>query len=124
MIETDSAFISKIDEDTLKVIFKPNAFLTIKEYDTLYDHYRSVLGKDDGMKLMTIVQPGFRLEKQYSSFFTKNYRTDFKKAEAYILLHPPSRVFFKVGLKLIKGKHLARMFNNEEEALSWLKTIK
>ena len=123
MIETNSAYISKIDDDTLKVVFKPNAILKKGEYQEMYEHYQSILGKKTEMKFLVIVQEGFKMEEQYLKFFKKDYRVDFKKAEAFILLNPSSRMFFKVGIHVIPNKYPAKLFDNEKEALKWLKTI-
>ena len=124
MIETKSAHISKLDENTIKVVFKPNALLEKEEYDTLYGHYQSILGKDSEMKFLVIIQQGFKMKEKYVNFFKKNYRTDFKKAEAFIVLNPASRMFFKVGLAIVKNNYPARLFDTEQEALNWLNTIK
>ncbi|MBD3636785.1 MAG: hypothetical protein HUJ25_05530 [Crocinitomicaceae bacterium] len=123
MIETSSTFITKLDEDTLKVIFKPNSYLSMEEYESLLDYYRSLLGRDSGIKFLVIIQPGFKMEKQYSHFFKNHYKTNFKRAEAFVLLHPPTRMFFNVGIKLVKPKHPVKLFNKEEDALNWLKKI-
>ncbi|MEX1001836.1 MAG: STAS/SEC14 domain-containing protein [Crocinitomicaceae bacterium] len=124
MIETRSAFISKIDEDTLKVIFKPNAYLTVEEYGQLYKHYQKELGKSDAIKFLIIIQEGFKTEKKYLQFFMNHYRTDFKKAEAYIIVHPSTKMFFKVGTKMVNHKYPIKLFEKEAEALSWLKSLK
>ena len=124
MIETKSAFISKIDEDTLKIIFKPNAYLRTEEYQGMYEHYRSLLKKEKEMKLLIIIQEGFQFEKKYMDFFKNVFRTDFKKAEAYVILHPFSKMFFKVGVKMLNNRYPLRIFDHEKEALNWLKEIK
>ncbi|MFT4600780.1 MAG: hypothetical protein ACI857_000957 [Arenicella sp.] len=124
MIETKSAYISKLDEDTIKVVFKPNAYLTSVEYAELYGHYCELLQKKEEMKFLVIVQEGFKVENRYMKFFKKEYRTDFKKAEAYVILNPSSRMFFKVGVQLIPHSYETKMFDKEEEAIKWLKQIK
>lgn len=123
MIETKSAFISKIDEQTIKIIFKPQARLDIEEYELFYDHYKATLGDAPKMKFLILVQEGFKLEKKILKFFKNVFRTDFKKAEAYVILHPPTRMFFKVGLQTIKHEYPVKLFESEKEALDWLKTI-
>lgn len=121
MIETKSAYISKLDEDTIKLVFKPGALLKQEEYTTLYGHYCSVLGKTEQMKFLVIVQEGFKMEQRYLHFFKKEYRTDFKKAEAFIILNPSSRMFFKVGIQLVPHSHEAKLFDKEVDAIAWLK---
>jgi hypothetical protein len=76
------------------------------------------------MKFLVIVQEGFKMEKRYLNFFKKEYRTDFKKAEAFVILNPSSRIFFKIGVKLVKYDYDAKLFEKEEEAINWLKKIK
>ncbi|MEO9531465.1 MAG: hypothetical protein ABJG68_14270 [Crocinitomicaceae bacterium] len=123
MIETKSAYISKLDEDTIKLVFKTGAFLDKEEYASLYGHYCSLLGRKTEMKFLVIVQEGFKMEQRYLQFFKKEYRTDFKKAEAYVILNPSSRMFFKVGIQLIPHNYEAKLFENEADALRWLKKI-
>lgn len=124
MIETKSAHISKLDENTIKIVFKPNALLEKEEYDTLYGHYQSLLGIDSEIKFLVIIQQGFKMKDKYLNFFKKDYRTDFKKAEAFIVLNPASRMYFKVGLTLVKNNYPVKLFDNEKDALNWLENIK
>ena len=123
MIETKSAHISKLDENTIKVVFKPNALLTQEEYHTLYGHYKEILGRDNEMKFLVIIQEGFKMKEKYMKFFKKDYRTDFKKAEAFIVLNPASRMYFKVGIAIVKNTYPVKLFDNEADAIKWLKTI-
>lgn len=124
MIETKSTHISKLDENTIKVIFKPNALLEKDEYKSLYGHYQSLLAKDSDIKFLVVIQEGFKMKDKYLNFFKKDYRTDFKKAEAFIVLNPASRMYFKVGLTLVKNNYPVKLFDNEKDALNWLETIK
>lgn len=123
MIETKSAFISKIDGDALKVILKTNAYLTVSEYDELLGHYIKLIGRNENIKFLVVVQPGFKMEGQYASFFKNRYKTEFKKAEAYVIKNPPSKMMFKVGIKLVPHKYPVKLFDTEAEALTWLKAI-
>lgn len=123
MIETKSAHISKLDENTIKVVFKPNALLTQEEYVTLFGHYKELLGRDSEMKFLVIIQEGFKMKEKYLKFFKKDYRTDFKKAEAFIVLNPASRMYFKVGIAIVKNNYPVKLFDNEADAIKWLKTI-
>lgn len=123
MIETKSAFISKIDDNTIKVVFKPNAFLRDAEYQTYLDHYEKLLGMRTGFKFLVIVQEGFKLENRYLKFFKKSYNTDFKVAEAYLVLNPSAKMFFSLGTKVVKRKYPIKLFDTEKEALTWLKSI-
>ena len=123
MIETKSAYISKLDVDTLKVVFKPNAVLFNEEYEEFYAHYQTLSGKDAGIKFLVIIQDGFKMNEHYISFFKKKYRIDFKKAEAFIILNHASKMFFKVGINMIPKDYPVKLFETEKEALKWLKTI-
>lgn len=124
MIETESFYISKVGEDIVKVISKPDAFVTVSEYETLKQRYFDLIGKEEDIKFLVIIQPGFKSEFKYSQFFKNFFRTEFKKAEAYIIKHPPSKPFYKVGLKLVPHKYPVKLFEQEEEALTWLQSIK
>jgi hypothetical protein len=123
MIETKSAYISKLDEDTIKLVFKPGAYFSKEEYASFYELYCKLLGKEQEMKFLVIIQEGFKMEQRYLQFFKTEYRTDFKKAEAYVILNSSSRMFFKVGIQLIPHDYEAKLFKNEIEAEAWLKKI-
>ena len=124
MIETKSAYITKLDDDTIKLVFKPGAFLKKEEYSELFGHYQKLIGRDHDIKFLVIVQEGFKMEQRYLQFFKKEYRTDFKKAEAYIIRNPSSRMFFKVGIQLIPHNYEAKLFEVEKDAIEWLQRIK
>ncbi|UKN02673.1 hypothetical protein K6119_03990 [Paracrocinitomix mangrovi] len=121
MIETNSAFISKVDDETIKVIFKPNTVLTVEDYHKYDKHYEQLVDTSKKLKFLVIVQPGFKMKNKFTSFFKENYRKDNKKAEAFILRDPPSKIFFKVGVRIAKHQYPIRSFESEEEALNWLK---
>lgn len=124
MIETKSAYISKLDENTIKIVFKPDSILEREEYAELHSHYSTLLGDIDKIKFLVIIQEGFKMKDKYLNFFKKDYRTDFKKAEAFIVLNPASKMFFKVGLAIVRNSYPIKMFENETEAVNWLQTIK
>ena len=123
LIETKSAVISVIDNDTLKVVMKPNVYLSKQEYESFSPIYFDLACKNKDIKFLVIVQEGLKVENRVMNFFQSMYRTDFKKAEAYIVLDPMHKLFFKVALKLAKIKYPVRLFENEREALAWLNTI-
>lgn len=123
LVETKSAVISVVDNDTLKVVMKPNAYVSKIEYETFAPIYFNLAGRKKEIKFLVIVQEGLSVENKVMNFFQSMYRTDFKKAEAYIVLDPTHKLFFKVALKLAKIKYPVRLFENEREALIWLNTI-
>jgi hypothetical protein len=123
MIETESAYISKINENTIKLVFKPNAQLTNEEYQTFYQHYSELVDVEKGVKFLVIMEKGFKMKDKYLNFFKKKYKTNFKLAEAFILIDTNLKYFFKLGDKLVKRKHPIELFNTEEEALKWLESI-
>lgn len=123
MIETKSAYISLVEEDIIKVVFKPHAFLTDEEYSGYMAHYEQLAGKRGEYKFLCIVQVGFKVENRYLKFLTKSYKTNFKKAEAYVIKNPSAKMFFNLGTKIVKRKYPILMFDSEEEALTWLRSI-
>jgi hypothetical protein len=124
MIETSSAYISKIDEDTIKMVLKPNSRISTEEYRSFLPAYKEILGKDSDIKFLVIVQTGARVEKRMVDFLKTDFNTTYKKAEAYIIVSPISRMFMKVMNKLINNKYPIRHFEREENAIEWLKSIK
>ncbi len=122
MIETKSAHITKVDEETIKVVFKTNIYLSYEEYDKFQDHYRSLIPQGK-IKFLAIIQDGFHVEDGYIKFF-KKYKTDFKFAEAFIIMPIITKTFFKAATRIVKPNYPAKMFRSEKEALSWLQSIK
>ena len=123
MIETKSAFISKIDDDTVKVILKPNARVSKEEYESFYPIYQELLNKDKDMKLFILIQNGARVEKKLPDFFKKVYNIEYKKAEAYMIISPVARMFLKLMIRIVGNKYPVRHFHSEDEAVLWLKSI-
>lgn len=125
MIETNSAFISKIDDNTIKVIVKTNALLTEEEYESFQEIYHDIIGDKKPLKFLIILEHGARLRKKITNFFKNEYRTDFKIAEAYLIKDPIIKMFFRVGKKILSNRrdYPVKEFDNEEDALSWLKSF-
>ena len=125
MIETNSAFISKLDDNTIKVIVKANALLSEEEYNSFEAIYHELIGERKPLKFIIILEHGARLNKKITSFFQKEYRTELKIAEAYLIKDPVIKMFFRVGKKILNNRrnYPVEEFNNEEDALSWLKSF-
>ena len=125
MIETNSTFISKIDDDIIQVIVKSGAVLGHEEYDTFEEIYYELAGGKRPLKFIVIIEENARLKQKIVNFFSKNYKTDFKIAEAYLIKDPMVKMFFRVGKRILNKRrnYPVQEFNNEEEAVSWLKTI-
>ena len=124
VIETKSAYISRVDNDTLTVILKPGALVTTKEYNGFEEKYYELMGRKDKFKFLVIVQEGAKVEKRYIDYFSRDYKTTYKKAEAYMVVSPLARMFLKILVKIVDNKYPVRLFNHEKEALDWLSTIK
>ena len=54
MVETDSFFITKLDDKTIKLVSKPRAKLTYTEYDSLIHIYREICPGKEKFKLFLI----------------------------------------------------------------------
>lgn len=121
MIETESFFISVLDEDTLKIVSKPNARMTYIEYDKLETFYRTLLPEKTKFKFLIILQEGFSLEKNPLDFIKHKIQLGYRHAEAYVIVSPILRMFVNVGIKIYKNRHPVRMFESEAQALKWLK---
>ena len=51
MIETNSAYISKVDDNTIKVIFKKDSVLSVEEYATYEEHYYELMGRKGAIQI-------------------------------------------------------------------------
>lgn len=123
MVETKSAFISKIDDDTIKIILKPDARVSEQEYKSFYPIYQEMLNKDKDIKLFILIQSGARVERKLPDFFRNVYKLDYKKAEAYMIISPVARMFLKLMMKIVGSKYPVRLFYSETEAIQWLQSI-
>ncbi len=123
VIETKSAFISRVDDKTLRVILKPKALVTMAEYNTFEGKYYELMGREGRFKFLVIVQEGARIDKSYADYFRYDYKTKYKYAEAYLVASPLARMFLKILIKVVDNKFPVRLFNTEDDAILWLKSL-
>lgn len=125
MIETNSVYISKVDDDTVKVIIKQGACVSLKEYATFENYYYQLVGQKKAIKFLIIIEEDARIQIGIVNFYKGTYKTDFKKAEAYMIKNPKIKMFFTVGKKILNKRrdYPVKEFESEKEALSWLKSI-
>ncbi|MCH2235134.1 MAG: hypothetical protein MK078_12850 [Crocinitomicaceae bacterium] len=120
MRESDSFFISVIDEETLKIVSKPNVKMRYSEYETLNNIYKELLPGVEKYKFLIVLQEGFTIEKNPIDFIKHKLNPTYRKAEAYVIISPIFKVFVQVGKKISGFRHPIKIFNNEKEAQAWL----
>ena len=120
MRESDSFFISVLDEQTIKIVSKPNVKMLYTEYDRLKDIYRELLPGKEKYRLLIVLQEGFSIEKNPMDFIKNKVDLSYRKAEAYVIISPIFRVFVQVGKKITGYPHPIKIFNTESEAETWL----
>lgn len=121
LTESDSFFISVLDDETIKLVSKPNAKLMYKEYDTLKAIYKKLLPNQEKYKMLIVFQEGFSLEKNPLDFLKNKIDLSYRKAEAYVIISPIFRVFVSVGIKMRTLDYPIKICKTEEEAELWLK---
>ena len=124
VVETKSTYISKVNDDTVKVILKPYAVLGTEEYNSFYPIYVDLMGYEGDYKFLIIIQSGARVKKKHLDYFKKDYKTTYKIAEAYLIISPVARMFLKVLIKIVNKRYPVRLFDDEAEAIAWLESIK
>ncbi|MCG8576484.1 MAG: STAS/SEC14 domain-containing protein [Flavobacteriales bacterium] len=122
MIETENASISKINKDTVKLVVRGK--VTQKEYESFYSAYCELTGMEKDMKFLIIIESGGGVKKKIVDFFKKDYRVHYKKAEAWMIISPFTRMFLKILMKAVDRKYPIQHFDTEESALEWLASIK
>ena len=120
MRESDSFFISVLDDETLKIVSKPNVKMRYSEYDKLQEIYEELLPGIEKYKFLIVLQEGFSIEKNPMDFIKKKLNPTYRKAEAYVVISPIFKVFVQVGKKISGLKHPIKIFNNEKEAEAWI----
>jgi len=123
MIETKVAYITLIEENILRIEYKPDCFVDIQEYEENLQAYKKLI-KEEKVYLLTIAPPGASVSLEVRNKFSTRERSSFKIAEAFVISTSAHRLIANFVIKVQKPKHPLRFFGFEFEAMEWLMELK
>ena|ERR1051326_3399245 len=123
VIETNVAFISLVDGDILRIEFKPDVLVEVKDMEENKEAYRKLIG-DKKVYLLSIAPATATLTHEARNLFASPGRSSFKLAEGFVISSLAHRIMANFISKVQKPKHPLRFFDNEDEAMKWLREIK
>jgi hypothetical protein len=123
MIETSVAYISLLDKDILRIEFKPDCFVDVREFEENMNAYKKLMTTEK-VYLLTIATPGSSSSLEVRNNFSSPERSKFKHAEAFVISTLAHRLVANFVTRMRPPKHPLRFFNHEKDALRWLNKIR
>lgn len=123
MIETKVAYISLIEEDILRIEYKPDCYVDLEEYEENMLAYKKLM-KTERVYILTIANPGANLSKEVRDKFSTPDRSAFKIAEAFVIFTLAQRIIANFVIKVQRPHHSLKFFSNENDAIEWLEKVK
>jgi hypothetical protein len=120
MIETSVAYISLIDEDILRIEFKPDVYVDLPQFEENLRAYKELM-KTDRVFLLTLVHAGAEMSLEVRNQFSSKERSAFKISEAFVISTLAHKIVANFILKLQMPPHRISVFSTEEKAMEWLK---
>jgi hypothetical protein len=122
-IETTVSYITLIEGDILRIQFKPDCYVDVKEYEENLAAYKKLMPAEK-VYLLTIAPPGANLSPEVRDKFSTAERSAFKIAEAFVIKSLPHKIIANFITKVQRPKHLLKFFDSEKKALAWLHALK
>lgn len=119
-IETKSAYITKIDEDVVRVEIKKNYEITLSDLEENYNAYKQLFGDDMKLYILSVFNEGASTSLEVRNKFVSKERSAFKIAEAIVINSMAHRIVGNFVIKVQKPKHKMQAFGKEKEAMDWL----
>jgi len=119
MIETSTAYISLHDGDVLRIEYKADCYIDVKEYDENRQAYRDLM-KTEKAYLLTIAGNGAEPSPEVRAIFSTRDRSAFKIAEAFVINSVAHRILANFVMKVQRPAHPIHFFNSESAARNWL----
>jgi len=123
MVETKVSYISLIDNDILRIEYKENAMVETADYAENLAVYKKLM-KTDRVYVLTIAGHGASPSLEVRNEFSSKKRSEFKIAEAFVLNSLAHKIIANFVMKVQPPSHPIKFFNNEQEAMKWLKERK
>ena len=119
-IETDTAFISKLDGGIIRVEVKDNSHL---EADNLEDNYKAYVDLMDGENapFLIIVNSSSTISSKGRHKYNQNTRREVRAKDALVMKDPTTMLLINSQVMFIKPIIPTQAFINERSALAWLR---
>ena len=117
-IETRISFITKLDEDVVRVEVKKDIEVELNDLEENYNSYLKLFGKKP-LYFLVIFNVGSDTSREVQNQFAKEC-SSFKEAEAIVVNSLPHKIVANFILKIQKPAHIMQVFNDEQSALDWL----
>jgi hypothetical protein len=121
-IETSVAVISVLEENILRIEFKPDCYIDIREFEENLCAYKKLMTTEK-VYVLTIASPGATISREARDRFSSPERSTFKIAEAFVIESLAHKILADFVTRVQKPKHRLRFFNTEEKAMKWLKKL-
>ena len=118
-IETKISFITKLDDDMVRVEVKKNVEPELEDLEENYNAYKKLF-KAQKLYFLIVFNEGSNTSLEVRNQFASQNRSSFKIAEAIVVKSMPHKLIANFVLKVQKPEHKMQVFNNEKEALDWL----
>jgi hypothetical protein len=122
-IETQISYITKLGVDMVRVEVKKNIEAKVEDLEENYRAYQQLFGDNCKLFVLIVFNQGANASSEVRNKFAET-RSDFKLAEALVVNSLPHRIIANFVFKVQKPRHKMHVFNNEDEALIWLKKQK
>lgn len=123
MLETRISFIEQIEGGIIRVEIKPNIELQPEDLDENAEAYGKILQGKKGLFLIVFHDFGKSSPESRQKFGDKK-RGEIKKAEALVVRELSHRMESNFYVNRLKPAHPVGIFDNEEDAIAWLKKQK
>jgi hypothetical protein len=122
-IETSTAKITLVEEDILRLEFRPNCFVDLAEFEENLAAYKKLIG-DRKVYVLTIAPEGSNISAEGRNKFASKERSSFKLAEGFVISSLAHKIMANFISRMQRPAHPLRFFSKEEDALKWLRKIK
>jgi len=119
MIETRVSWITLIDDNTLRIEYKPDAYIDVAEFEENRQAYRRLM-KTEKVFIITIANQGAESSPEVRKLFSTPERSAFKFAEAFVISSLAQRIIASFVIRVQKPAHPIAFFNSEKDAMKWL----
>ena len=121
LFETEKSIISKLEGGIIRVEIKANVELNIHDLNENFELYLNMMDEDKADFLVVFGANAMAL-KEARDEFAKKERGNIKRKEALVLQSLAHRILAQFHITFNRPKHPTRIFNNENEALDWLRS--
>ena len=122
MVETDTAYISLINDSIIRLEVKDHAHLQCDNLEKNYNAYNDLL---EGRKapFLIIVNDTATISTEGREEFNRKGMRELRMADALIIKSPTTMLLVNSQVNFVKPIIPLRAFLNEAEGLAWLKTF-